>query len=368
MIRPLAIVLAMVAVVPVLGSPLIPSAWAQPSGSSSGPAPAVGEARDNEGGQAAGEETHESFLWWMIRASGWIGVVIVAMSFYLIALVVWMAVHCRASVAIPRLLLREVEEMLDQRMYGEAYHRLAADDSLLARVLSAGVRKLPSGLPLAQRAMELANEDETMRMEHRTTYLATVGTLGPMIGLVGTVYGMILAFRVIAKEGATPQASELAQGISTALFATLEGIALSIPAIYFYAMFRNRIARLSLEVGITAEPLLERFAPGVRVMTNPGPVSVSPVVVTPTPTPTVATAPPPAPPTMPVHVPAPVSRPRPTAPDPGSDSGPIPEPNPNPIPNPNPAAAHPHPFAVRATLAASSPVNPEERPALPPAD
>jgi biopolymer transport protein ExbB len=103
-----------------------------------------------------------------------------------------------------------------------------------------------------------------MEMEHRTTYLATVGTLGPMIGLVGTVYGMILSFRVIATAGASPQASELAKGISTALFATLEGIAVSIPAIYFYALYRNRIARLSLEVAMMSESLLEQFSPGVR--------------------------------------------------------------------------------------------------------
>ncbi len=133
------------------------------------------------------------------------------------------------------------------------------------------MRKLPAGLGQAHRAMELANEDVTMKMEHRTTYLATVGTLGPMIGLVGTVYGMILAFRVIAQVGAPrPRPASSPQGISTALFATLEGIAVSIPAIYFYALFRNRIARLSLEVGMTAEPLLERFVPGVRT-TGPGP-------------------------------------------------------------------------------------------------
>jgi biopolymer transport protein ExbB len=103
-----------------------------------------------------------------------------------------------------------------------------------------------------------------MEMEHRTTYLSTVGTLGPMIGLVGTVYGMIRSFQVIATAGSSPQASALAGGISTALFATLEGIALSIPAIYFFAFFRNRIARLSLEVAMTAESLLEQFSPGVR--------------------------------------------------------------------------------------------------------
>ncbi len=209
-------------------------------------------------------DTEETFLHWMWRASGPIGVVIAAMSVYLVALVVWMAFHYRRSVAVPEALVREVSELVGQKRYGEAYQRLMVDPSFLSRVLAAGVRKLPGGLAPALRAMEMANDDATMEMEHRTTYLATVGTLGPMIGLVGTVYGMILSFRVIATAGSSPQASQLAAGISTALFATLEGIAISIPAIYFYAMYRNRIARLSLEVALTAESLLEQFSPGVR--------------------------------------------------------------------------------------------------------
>ena len=158
---------------------------------------------------------------------------------------------------------------------------LAASSSFLSRVLAAGVRKLPTGHAAAVRALELANDDATMEMEHRTTYLATVGTLGPMIGLVGTVYGMILSFRVIATAGSSPQASQLAAGISTALFATLEGIALSIPAIYFYALFRNRIARLSLEVSRSSEALLEQFAPGVR---TPHPLAAAATAVSQGPT------------------------------------------------------------------------------------
>ena len=165
--------------------------------------------------------------------------------------------------------MRDVSELLSQKNYSEAYQRLAVDPSFLARVLAAGVRKLPVGMTPALRAMELANDDATMEMEHRTTYLATVGTLGPMIGLVGTVYGMIRSFQVIATAGSSPQASQLAAGISTALFATLEGIALSIPAIYFFAVFRNRIARLSLEVAMAAESLLEQFAPGIRGTSHP---------------------------------------------------------------------------------------------------
>jgi biopolymer transport protein ExbB len=272
-------------------------------------ADASGGADSDGPGGASRFDSREPFLSWMIRASGPIGLVIALMSFYLIALVVWMALNYRAPVAVPPELVQEVRGLLEQSKFNEAYQRLLEDASFLARVLAAGVRKLPAGLAQAHRAMELANEDATMQMEHRTTYLATVGTLGPMIGLVGTVYGMILSFRVIATEGSSPQASQLAAGISTALFATLEGIALSIPAIYFYALFRNRIARLSLEVGMIAEPLLEQFAPGVRA----------------------------------------------THGSPGA--GPAPSPS---------HPAHAHPFAVSAALAAAS--GHASRPALPPVD
>ena len=153
---------------------------------------------------------------------------------------------------------------MSRKQFDRAYGRVASSDSFLGRVLAAGIKKLPSGVPNAQRAMELANEDATMELEHRTTYLATIGTLGPMIGLLGTVYGMIRSFQAIATAGSNPQATQLAAGISTALFVTLEGIALSVPAIAFYAYFRNRIARLSLEAQVTSESLLEQFATGVR--------------------------------------------------------------------------------------------------------
>jgi biopolymer transport protein ExbB len=240
------------------------AAWARQD-DAAGSKPGANSALSAEPTGAKTAQADESIWDWMVRASGSIGLVILALSFYLIALVAWMFFTYRVRVAIPPDLVREVGELLERKKYTEAFHRLAQDHSFLSRVLTSGVRKLPSGLPAAQRAMEMANDDVTMEMEHRTTYLATVGTLGPMIGLIGTVYGMILSFRVIAIAGSNPQASELARGIGTALFATLEGILLSVPAIAFYALFRNRIARLSLEVEMTAESLLEGFAPGTRL-------------------------------------------------------------------------------------------------------
>jgi biopolymer transport protein ExbB len=80
-----------------------------------------------------------------------------------------------------------------------------------------------------------------------------------MVGLFGTVDGMISSFSVIAAGGATPKASELAEGISTALFTTLVGLAIAIPAIAAYNILKNRVSRLVLEVGIVSEDLLSRF-------------------------------------------------------------------------------------------------------------
>jgi biopolymer transport protein ExbB len=216
----------------------------------------------------------QSIFGWARDSSGPIGLVILAMSFYLIAVICWMGFEYRRSVALPDRLVRDLTELLTLKQYTEAFQLVSESPSFLGRVLAAGVRKLPGGLANAQKAMELANDDATMAMEHRTTYLATVGTLGPMIGLVGTVYGMIISFKVIATAGASPQAAQIASGISTALFATLEGIAISIPAIFFHSLFRNRIARLSLEVAMAAESFLEQFAPGIRA---PHPLAASAV-------------------------------------------------------------------------------------------
>ena len=82
-----------------------------------------------------------------------VSLVIAAMSFYFFALVIWMALHYRTQIAVPRGLVRHLAELLDQKKYSEAYHRLTADRSFLSRVLAAGVRKLPAGMPQAQRRL-----------------------------------------------------------------------------------------------------------------------------------------------------------------------------------------------------------------------
>jgi hypothetical protein len=81
-----------------------------------------------------------------------------------------------------------------------------------------------------------------------------------MLGLLGTVQGMVQAFGVIARSTVSPKPSELAQGITLALVTTLEGLIIAIPAIIAFALFKNRQARLVLESGMVADNLMSRFA------------------------------------------------------------------------------------------------------------
>ena len=160
---------------------------------------------------------------------------------------------------LPSALVEGFDAHLVEKQYQEAYELAKADDSFLGRVLSAGLVKLSSGYEQAIEAMQEAGEEENMRLEHRLSYLALIGTISPMVGLFGTVWGMIDSFSVIAVSVASPKPADLAEGISKALFTTLVGLAIAIPAIAVYNILRNRIDRLVLEVGIVSEGLMGRF-------------------------------------------------------------------------------------------------------------
>jgi biopolymer transport protein ExbB len=188
-------------------------------------------------------------------------IVFLAMSFTFVALLVMNILAARRSAICPVSLVTAFEGHLDQQQFQEAYELAKNDESFLGQVLAAGLSKVSVGYPQAIEAMQEVGEDENMKLEHRLSYIALIGTLAPMVGLFGTVDGMIQSFSEIA-QGGQPKAVDLARGISTALFTTLIGLALAIPAILAYNILKNRLARLVLEVGIMSEGLMSRFDTG----------------------------------------------------------------------------------------------------------
>ena len=194
--------------------------------------------------------------------------VLSAIKFTLVALFVMNILTARRESVVPVALVEGFEDHLNEKRYQEAYEMAKNDESVLGQVLAAGLGKLSSGYDQAIEAMQEVGEEENMKMEHKLSYMALIGTISPMFGLLGTVQGMIASFRVIALSATSPKPSDLAKGVSTALFTTLVGLFIAIPAIAAYNILRNRVARLVLEVGILSEGLMGRFS---NVGTGGGP-------------------------------------------------------------------------------------------------
>ena len=234
------------------------------------PSVAYGDEDDgdtDDGGDSSGDTDtskkkapEQSLLKWVGKALGiTYSVIFLGISFILVALIVMNMLKARRDEVVPVHLVEGFEAHLNEKRYQEAYELAKNDESVLGQVLSAGLAKLSAGYEPAIEAMQEVGEEESMKMEHRLSYMALIGSISPMIGLFGTVHGMINSFKVIAQGGATPDPAELAEGISTALFTTLVGLLIAIPAITIYSILRNRVARLLLETGILSEGLMGRF-------------------------------------------------------------------------------------------------------------
>jgi biopolymer transport protein ExbB len=160
----------------------------------------------------------------------------------------------RITEAVPPPLVEKLEAAIKEKRFQEAYDACRDSESYLARLVRTGIANLPNGRPEAKEAMNGMTEEIVTGMESKISYLAIIGQLGPMIGLVGTITGMIMSFQEIARaSGAQPKPEKVAEGISTALVITLEGVSLAVPAIFFFAFFRNRIAVLTMEATKVAD-------------------------------------------------------------------------------------------------------------------
>ncbi len=215
-----------------------------PAKSAAAPAPAEG----------ATPPARKNMLQWAMQASGFIGACLLLLSIYFVALVIRLFMEFRVSEAVPSALVERLEAAIRDKKFQDAYDACKDNDSFLARLVRTGIATLPNGRPEAKEAMAATAEEIVTTLEMKISYLAVIGTLGPMIGLVGTIWGMIMSFQEIATAaGAQPRPEKVAEGISTALFITLEGVTLSVPAIFFFAFFRNRIAQMNMEATRVAD-------------------------------------------------------------------------------------------------------------------
>jgi biopolymer transport protein ExbB len=209
---------------------------------------------NNAAGAGTAPDAPGNLLSLAIRASGPIGGFLLLLSIYFTALVIRLFMELRVSEAVPAPLVERLEAAIRDKKFQDAYDACKDNESFLARLVRVGIANLPNGRQEAKDTMLEASDEITTSLEMKISYLAIIGTLGPMIGLVGTIAGMIDSFKEIAiAGGAQPKPEKVAMGISMALFITLEGVSLSVPAIFFFAFFRNRIAQMTMEATRVAD-------------------------------------------------------------------------------------------------------------------
>lgn len=201
----------------------------------------------------------QSFLSLIIRSSGTIGFLIIALSIVSLALVFKAFFTLRAEDLIPPEAQQQIDALLREKRIKEAMDYCRSDDSILSKVIGAGLSEIRNGYEDMKTIMGEVGEEEGIKLHQQVNHFSLIANIAPMLGLFGTVWGMMLTFKVIASSGGMAKPSEMAYGIMQALVTTFEGLLVAIPNIVFFTFFKNRLTRILIELGVVAGELTGRF-------------------------------------------------------------------------------------------------------------
>jgi len=229
------------------------------------PRAAAQEGEGGEGGAAPPAQTAkiEASPWKVFKHTLWAirywSPILGLCSIAIVTLVVLLGLELRLGAAVPASFVEDFTDTVNKKRFKEAYEMAKEDSSFVARVLAAGMARLQYGIEDAREASFSMLESVKAGKEQLIVYLATIGALGPLLGLVGTVWAMIGTFMVMGETPGGLPANVIAEKISEGLGVTLVGIGLSLPAIFFHALFKNRLIRLTHEAGTVADDLLTQM-------------------------------------------------------------------------------------------------------------
>lgn len=195
--------------------------------------------------------------WNIILSGGITGIAILMLlaiiSVIAMALVVEHLLTIRQTILMPEGLAERVRKCLANNQLTEASEHCRETPSALSTVLQSGFNETSGGWQAVEKGMEEALSEQSARLLRKIDYLSVIGNIAPMIGLLGTVFGMIFAFQEVANTQGAARAAELASGIYQALVTTVGGLMVAIPSLAAFAVFRNRIDGLIAETGQQAQ-------------------------------------------------------------------------------------------------------------------
>jgi len=194
-------------------------------------------------------------LFAIIQAAGWPIWFLLFASVVAVALIIERSISLRAKKIIPPTLLEQVIAVYQRQGVNEEVLQKLAKDSPLGTVLAAGLRNHRSSRYVMKEAIDEAGRAVAHELERFLTTLGTIATASPLLGLFGTVIGMIEIFGSQSPTGSSPQ--QLAHGISVALYNTAFGIGIAVPSLILYRHFKNKVDGLVVEMEEQASKLVD---------------------------------------------------------------------------------------------------------------
>ncbi len=191
----------------------------------------------------------------IVEAAGWPIWFLIIASVIAVALIAERLMFLRNKTIAPATLLSEVIQELKQRGVSDEMLRRLEEDSPLGRVFAAGLKNVKSTPAVMKESIEETGRAVTHELERFLTTLGTIASISPLLGLFGTVVGMIEIFS--AQNGVGNSPAMLAHGISVALYNTAFGLMVAVPSMIFYRHFRAKVDSLTVEMELQAVKLVE---------------------------------------------------------------------------------------------------------------
>ncbi len=210
--------------------------------------------------------------------------IILILSIIGLTLIIQGFIKFRSSAFLPKASTDAIRSMIENRQYKELLDFTETDPSFVSRVLNPALKRAPRFAEMKE-ALETAVGEQTADEFRRIEYLNIIGNLGPLLGLLGTVLGMIYAFQEVAAAGGQTDVTKLSDGIAVALAHTFMGLFLAVPCLAAFGILRTLVDRLTVRGALAAEELLMMTRPpearATTTIPNPAGSGMAPAAASP---------------------------------------------------------------------------------------
>jgi biopolymer transport protein ExbB len=218
------------------------------------------------GGAAEAASRFDFFTIWILGGGG-VGFLFVLpielCSVAAVASIIEHLVSIQRDRLVPPEMVVDLEALLDEGQLEEAGALCETRPNYLTAIVGAALARSAEGYDAMMEAAEGVADEQNLRLQHKISWLNLFSNVGPLLGLLGTVVGMVMAFSQIAMSSTPPTPQELALGIFTALVTTVWGLLVAIPASSAYFYFKVRIQRITFELSGVAMEIVRRLKPRV---------------------------------------------------------------------------------------------------------